>query len=490
MNGYTNGDHLPPASTHAAQLVRDHATITKPSHTDRSDSTFGQLLQEILNNNTKPEKDPEVNYRLVQVVTEAGLDILSKDDPFANWDTLIPQGLDSIAVIRSTIVRQPELLFIGPAEGSDTRQVPHLLLWLLPKLFAVISQKRSGPLHTPIAELLAAFVFSLSRSLDWWEHGALVQRLYRDCVDELTNALFSTPPISLRTINVVLPPARSIASLRNVQDLDGTALPLGNQHHIIDGARGLSVACTLLNAVEKNLGRPTSSLSLSHAGSTLKTWLCGNVHCYLLGLIMNENSTAIESGLLVDCTETLLLILRSICLPSEILQRSGTGDKSGIFDLYEVISTYLSIWPSTLTHSSLQGTVAFIIDALTASLKGERFDSIGNEALLPALLDFAVDHKRFTSSIAALQKAIAVALKYAGVEEAQLALLQTTDGVDVEMSEVAAPVSPPRRLMDATAHQSALATAIDPTEDILHALCFLLVRRQGTDLAGLGEIAG
>lgn len=174
VNGFhhVNGD-APPPSTLAAQIVQNQTrTDVSPEK-----ATFAGLLHEILHNpDAAPETDIAVNVQLITVVVEAGLSNLIVDNPFAEWDVLIPQAVDSIAVIKAAVTRQPETLF-APISPNG----PQLLLWLVARLVAVCGRQHCWEL--PLADLLTSIVGTLSKSTKLWRSASMVQNLVRDCVD-------------------------------------------------------------------------------------------------------------------------------------------------------------------------------------------------------------------------------------------------------------------------------------------------------------------
>lgn len=171
---HTNGD-LPPPSTLAAQIVQNQARHDA-SQQNGEKATFAGLLQEILHSGAAPETDIHVNVQLITVVVEAGLTVLTRDDPFAQWGVLLPQAVDSIAVVQATVVRQPEVL-LTPISSEG----PQLLFWLLAKLIAVCGKQKCQFL--PIPGLLNAAIASFERSTKLWKSAPLLRSLIRDCVD-------------------------------------------------------------------------------------------------------------------------------------------------------------------------------------------------------------------------------------------------------------------------------------------------------------------
>jgi len=175
-NGAHQSEHTPPASTLAAQIVQNRArqdASQKPSQT----ISFEQLLQEILHNDVAPpETDVQVNVQLINVVLEAGLGPLTNKDPFAQRDILIRQAADSIAVIKATILRQPEVLLT-----SATLDAPPLFVSLFARLLATVRNEESETLAW--TDILGYAVNAINRSTDLWQYAEVLSTVYRECVD-------------------------------------------------------------------------------------------------------------------------------------------------------------------------------------------------------------------------------------------------------------------------------------------------------------------
>ena len=166
---------LPPPSTLAAQIVHNQ---TRPAtqHGNGEIPSFPELLHEILHNHAAiPEKDVNINVRLIAVVAEAGLGPLNDGNPFAQWDTRLSLAEDSIAVIEATVKRQPEILF------TPTKQYePQLLVPLLARLAAVWGHQRCDGL--PIRRLVESTLGTLYGSLDQWQNTNIVRQVLEDCI--------------------------------------------------------------------------------------------------------------------------------------------------------------------------------------------------------------------------------------------------------------------------------------------------------------------
>lgn len=175
----SNGE--PPPSTIAAQIVNNASNI----HTQQEPSTkavFAQLLQEYLSDPATDESSSQLNTQLVTVVAEEGLGGLLQDNPFA-LDALIPQAIDSIAVLKLTIQRRPQLLVSSRVEDEDGSPRPLLLIWLFPKLLALLGLPNLESLRPCVQDFLVTCVRVLERKSEMWVHKESLVLLYRSCVD-------------------------------------------------------------------------------------------------------------------------------------------------------------------------------------------------------------------------------------------------------------------------------------------------------------------
>lgn len=176
QNGDRQNGEVPPPSTLAAQIVQ-HRTDPPDVQKQGTDATFAQLLYEISHNHAAiVETNIATNVKLINVVAEAGLGPLAENNPFAQWDVLIPQAITSIDVIEATIKRQPELLFTSTSQDGQQPLLP-----LLAKLFSVCGRPKCQDL--PISRLLNAMLQALDASLVHWQSSQLLQHIFEDCMD-------------------------------------------------------------------------------------------------------------------------------------------------------------------------------------------------------------------------------------------------------------------------------------------------------------------
>lgn len=174
MNGNTNGN--PPPSTIAAQIVHNAATI-KSRQDAAAKVTFGELLKEFLQHPSTDEPDVQL-VAFICVVAEAGLDGLSKDDPFAQNEQR-EQGVRSIAAIMYLLKQKPYLLF-STKDGEDNGTPrPPIILWLFPKLLGLLTRPTLRSLHTHVQDMLTFCLDILASSTVFSRQAAAILQLYK-----------------------------------------------------------------------------------------------------------------------------------------------------------------------------------------------------------------------------------------------------------------------------------------------------------------------
>jgi serine/threonine-protein kinase ATR len=177
-NGNANG--VPPPSTIAAQIVHNASNLH--SHQDAAAKvTFGELVKEFLQHPGTEEPDPQL-VALICVISEAGLEGLFKDDPFAQ-NQQRQQGIDSIAALSLIIQKKPHLLMSAKDTDDAGSPRPPLFIWLFPKLLGLLTHATMQTLHQPAQDLLSLCLGVLSRSPSFWRYAASVAQLYRSCVE-------------------------------------------------------------------------------------------------------------------------------------------------------------------------------------------------------------------------------------------------------------------------------------------------------------------
>ena len=159
MTGLPQSSGELPTSTLAAQLVNNLTRGKQHSnHQDRAD--FENLLQ-IFEAEKNGEQQAEIaedvgeSAKLIDVVIKAGLDALSRENPFEGLDTLGKKASRSLGVIEVTIRRCPDVLFFqAGGQGGDPRLCAPLYLWLVPKLLVVAANEPFQELRPDVATVL------------------------------------------------------------------------------------------------------------------------------------------------------------------------------------------------------------------------------------------------------------------------------------------------------------------------------------------------
>jgi serine/threonine-protein kinase ATR len=305
--------NLPPPSTLAAQLVRNHAESTRGVPQQDAAATFRQLLQEILNNTSAPETDIQVNHKLIKVVLEAGLEVLFHQDPFPQWDLLLSQAIDSLAVIQSTIQRQPDILFMGGSQPPSP-QHPHLLLWLIPKLLTMSKHPNADQLQSSLASLFSSMILTLSRSLYLWPHANALLQLLRDCVTDIFILLQNDHLFFKSTKNipgVLLPPLRS-TSYAWPKSEENTALPLGHELSVKDALSAIRIQLLLLAALRDVAAADVTPARAQTATFPLYRWISDSAAALMQVLFqhrvwLDQHSLLFSSALQVIRLQSFVL---------------------------------------------------------------------------------------------------------------------------------------------------------------------------------------
>lgn len=177
-NGIANG--VPPPSTIAAQIVHN-ATNLHSRQDAAAKVTFGELVKEFLQHPGTEEPDPQL-VALVCVISEAGLEGLFRDDPFAQ-DQQRQQGIDSIAALSLIIQKKPHLLMSAKDADEEGSPQPPLFIWLFPKLLGLLNHATMQTLRQPARDLLGLCLGVLYQSLTSWRNATRVAQFYVSCVE-------------------------------------------------------------------------------------------------------------------------------------------------------------------------------------------------------------------------------------------------------------------------------------------------------------------
>ena len=135
---HVNGDNPPPSTMLAAQVVEVDGNLDKDK--------FDQLLDAVLDSNADVGNDPQVNGKLIGIVTQAGLKNSLDEVPTENpFNARSFSGRDAAHIgtcldaIRMAVERAPQALFImvPPPDAHGSKQET-VYAWLIPKLLSLI----------------------------------------------------------------------------------------------------------------------------------------------------------------------------------------------------------------------------------------------------------------------------------------------------------------------------------------------------------------
>ena len=146
---------------------------------------FQQLLAEILGPEDSGSFDEDIstNYKVIQVVTSAGLSVLFQDDPFARIGEQLQLASNSLTVIKITIQRSPAVLFCPPpAENSQPDQL-FLYLWLFPRLLPLLGHPKARSLVADLLDTIEAIFFAVASSPHYWKHLKTMAAYCRSCLN-------------------------------------------------------------------------------------------------------------------------------------------------------------------------------------------------------------------------------------------------------------------------------------------------------------------
>ncbi|KAI4730691.1 hypothetical protein E4T49_01590 [Aureobasidium sp. EXF-10728] len=395
--------NLPPPSTLAAQLVKNHVDTARGLNQEDTTVTFRQLLQEILNKTSVPETDVDVNHKLIKVVVEAGLDVLFHDDPFAQWDFLIPQAIDSLAVIEFTIQRQPDILFHNASATPD--QHPHLLLWLFPKLLMISKHSKGPQLQHSLASLLCSLVLSLSKSLDLWPYAKALLQMLRDCATDLFSLLqdsriFSKSAASIPT--VLLPPVRNTLNVWP-QPEDNAALSLGQQLSINDPLSAIRIQLLLVSTL-KNIASAKSTLTRSQTSTfPLYKWVSDSVAA--LSRILFQHKSWFEQHSFFSKFALQIVRLQNFVLDGSADPTTHNRISYRLGSLCDSCSKLIIHDGNSLHDDELQKELASTIEKLI-NLYDAEYGYIIEEFLLPSVRALARDSSKFEALDEILQRVV------------------------------------------------------------------------------------
>ena len=175
-----DGDSFPPPSTIAAQIVKNQAP-EQLNQDPQNKELFGKLLQDYLQDPSSEDVNLSLSSQLIAVVCKAGLDVLFEDNPFSSH-TAEPQAIDSLSVIQLTVQKTPRLLFYEE-QGEIDVQNPPLLVWLFPKLLALLGLAQFKRVQESVQRLLTVCLRITTKLADAYRNALAIIGLYQACID-------------------------------------------------------------------------------------------------------------------------------------------------------------------------------------------------------------------------------------------------------------------------------------------------------------------
>jgi serine/threonine-protein kinase ATR len=149
-------------------------------------NAFNQLLAEVMGPDfsSSGDVDTATHYKLLQIITGAGLTVLLSNDPFAQVDSQLRSASISLVVMKLTIERTPEVLFMPPPPDASQPENAFMYIWLFSQLFPLLGHPRSRT--KLVGELLAAMeaMFFAAASLPRaWKHLKTMAAYCRACLN-------------------------------------------------------------------------------------------------------------------------------------------------------------------------------------------------------------------------------------------------------------------------------------------------------------------
>jgi serine/threonine-protein kinase ATR len=177
----------PPSSSSIAAIVQNYSKAGDSASGIPGKDAFQQLLDEIISAEERDsngyEEDITTNYKVLQVVTTAGLSVLLEDDPFAQTEDLQQQASNCLLVIKLTIQRDPQVLFCKPPAENSQPEQPFLYLWLFPRLIPLLGHVKARPLTGEFLDTIEAMFWAVSSRPENWKHLKTMTGFCRSCLN-------------------------------------------------------------------------------------------------------------------------------------------------------------------------------------------------------------------------------------------------------------------------------------------------------------------
>ncbi|KAI9782590.1 MAG: serine/threonine-protein kinase M1 [Geoglossum umbratile] len=393
-----NNENEPPQSTIAAQIVQNLSTKNgDPQPADRG--SFQQLLVEILGAGSGQateskvfEKDFNVNYRLVCVVTKAGLDVLLSQDPFITPENLLVQASNSISVIHLTIQKTPQILFFSPAPGNEGPNIfqPPLFILLLPKIFSLIGHPTANALQEKLIGLLSLLFEVTARSSDVWRQSSELLEYFRACISAVIRSLEPTDGVGETSpkFKVFLPPDETVLRT-HLGDVPPVVISKPFQTSVTDPLQASLIALNLSSVLLSRIWNSRTQRSSISFTKIDYVWTLDSIS-HLWTTLERLRRTSVFSERLGNTCISILRLFRSHLCHSKSSNPKTTDDKATLILIR--ISADLLRWPRHGLTTVLENELCSVfVDILGLSEKSNATSEAIDGYLLPPTLELVAD---------------------------------------------------------------------------------------------------
>jgi serine/threonine-protein kinase ATR len=172
----------------AAQLFNNLSTPNKPSRRpDQED--LKKLMDEVsaqeasIVDFTNSETKLDHKHKLIYVFARAVLERLASDDPFLDFQKVLPQASDALEIFMSTIKEVPEVLAhaVGPESTLTSRGQEPLWFWLFPRVLALLGRRQCDILTAKIKDFFHVSFQVAASSPKLWTLSTLFFSYLKHC---------------------------------------------------------------------------------------------------------------------------------------------------------------------------------------------------------------------------------------------------------------------------------------------------------------------
>jgi serine/threonine-protein kinase ATR len=191
--------HELPPSTLAAQLVNNISTAHRPSRYNTQED-YQRLLADIArfentsNGGISLEAKLEHHHKLIYVVSRAVLEVLTREDPFADVQQLLTQATEALQFLTATVKETPAVLLHVAGPDANFRSGFHepLWLWLFPRVLTLLGRDHCEPLHDKILEFFSTSFLVISKSAQHWNNASIFVYYLKECADSMSEFSYIT----------------------------------------------------------------------------------------------------------------------------------------------------------------------------------------------------------------------------------------------------------------------------------------------------------